>query len=514
VRPGFFIFPRHDPTLALETIRRVQPSMVKFWVSATSPDAVRAWREASPGTIFLAVDGSIGDCGSKETLENIPALVQGHVDAWAGHRDRGFGSLYMTYNEPPIWKGSDYRKRLVDYTQRALALAHSYGLNLCIFNFSVGWPWTVLDAHNWWPEFAPAVEFMNEGDYLGLHEYWNSAGPTNLANFPWLCGRHRLCPYNKPILISECGLDQYTVGDSQRRGWRHHLSTDQYYSQVLQYHAALTDPRVKGTAIFLMDYENNVWESFDIRPIAHMFQPGQFDGLADPMAAPERVGMPLRGVGRVTQWFGERPEYYSQFGVAGHNGIDFSVPEGTSVLSVAAGKVSRVVRASSGYGYHVYVNHGWGQTLYAHLSTIRVDEQQDVQAGEAVGLSGNTGNSTGPHLHFGMRIYGRHNPAYNDWIDPAVMLELQGGVADDSNTAPTEPRMLTDDDLTVARSELALVPATMKVCDRLGYVWRTEFYGTNRDYVYAIAYDPKNSVYKALKLSAGDWQLVDLAEIV
>ena len=424
MRPGFFIFPRHEPTLCRDLIRDTQPPLVKIWASVTSESQLRDWRALSPRTIFLLVDGEIGDSNTKQHLDNIPQLVADHSTQWARWRDRGYGSLWMTYNEPPIHRGADYRKRLIEYTARVLPAAHALGLNLCIFNFSVAWPWTNIDAENWWPEFAPAVTAMKTGDYLGLHEYWGSRGPLDLGALPWLVGKHRLCPYNVPMLISECGIDLAVEG-KPHQGWAGAMEPQAYYHQLRQYHAML-DPRVRGTAIFLMDYEGREWETFDIRRLA---RDGLFRGewtMANPVPVPARVRLPIDGTPRVTQWYGENPAHYRQFGVAGHNGIDFGMPTGTPLRSVAAGRVTRVQKLSTGYGWNVTVNHGWSQSLYAHLSRIDVAEQQDVSEGQQIGLSGNTGNSTGPHLHFGMRIYGQGTPAMNLWIDPAYILGLKG----------------------------------------------------------------------------------------
>jgi murein DD-endopeptidase MepM/ murein hydrolase activator NlpD len=437
IKPGFFAFPCHEPTLARDLIRDTQPSLVKVWASVTSEPQLRDWRALSPSTIFLLVDGDIGDSSTKHQLDNIPQLVTDHSAQWARWRDNGYGSLWMTYNEPPIHYGHDYRARLVEYTAKALEAAHGYGLNLCIFNFSVSWPWASIDAENWWPEFAPAVTAMKPGDYLGLHEYWGSRGPTDLGALPWLVGKHKLCPYNVPMLISECGIDLAVEG-KEHQGWAGAMEPGAYYQQLRQYHAML-DKRVKGTAIFLMDYEGREWETFDIRRLARdgLFK-GEWD-MADPMPVPGRVRLPFDGTPRVTQWYGENPDYYRQFGVAGHNGIDFGIVVGTPLRSVAPGKVTRVRQDSTGYGWHVYVNHGWGQSIYAHMSRIDVQEQQDVQAAQVLGLSGNTGNSTGPHLHFGMRIYGRNVPAMNDWVNPAAILGL--------SSDPTPPTPEPEDDM-------------------------------------------------------------------
>lgn len=87
-------------------------------------------------------------------------------------------------------------------------------------------------------------------------------------------------------------------------------------------------------------------------------------------------------------------------GYVGHTGMDLAIPTGTEIRAVAAGKVLYTKMSSDGYGYHVVINHGGGiVTLYAHNSRILVSEGQEVAQGQAVALSGSTGNSTGPHLH-------------------------------------------------------------------------------------------------------------------
>ena len=84
-----------------------------------------------------------------------------------------------------------------------------------------------------------------------------------------------------------------------------------------------------------------------------------------------------------------------------HEGIDIAVEEGTPVKAAECGTVSRVSENAGGYGKLIQIDHGYGvETVYAHLSEIQVSEGQSVSAGSVIGLSGNTGRSTGPHLHF------------------------------------------------------------------------------------------------------------------
>lgn len=112
---------------------------------------------------------------------------------------------------------------------------------------------------------------------------------------------------------------------------------------------------------------------------------------------------------RITQYFGntefstKNPQVYSG---RGHNGLDFGVSVGTPILSalkgvvVATGNTDDACPGAS-YGKWVLIRHANGlTTLYAHLSRIDVFSNQSVETGEKIGLSGNTGYSTGPHLHF------------------------------------------------------------------------------------------------------------------
>ncbi len=115
---------------------------------------------------------------------------------------------------------------------------------------------------------------------------------------------------------------------------------------------------------------------------------------------------PLSVRGILSSDYGPRTRDY-------HYGVDLAVPEGTSIIAVKGG---RVVEASynDSYGYYVLVDHGNGvKTRYAHNKRNVVSAGQTVSAGQLIALSGNTGNSSGPHLHFEVIINGnRVNPGY------------------------------------------------------------------------------------------------------
>ena len=107
----------------------------------------------------------------------------------------------------------------------------------------------------------------------------------------------------------------------------------------------------------------------------------------------------------------------SRYGVASrirssrHTGLDIVASVGTPIKVVASGTVTFAAYSGS-YGYLVKVDHGNGvETWYAHTSKMYVKSGQEVKAGDVIAAVGNTGNSTGPHLHFEIRIDGKHvNP--------------------------------------------------------------------------------------------------------
>jgi murein DD-endopeptidase MepM/ murein hydrolase activator NlpD len=84
-----------------------------------------------------------------------------------------------------------------------------------------------------------------------------------------------------------------------------------------------------------------------------------------------------------------------------HTGMDFNAAIGTPIYATGDGVVERADAEASGYGNHVVINHGFGyETLYGHMSKIMVAPGQQVKRGEVIGLVGNTGTSSGPHVHY------------------------------------------------------------------------------------------------------------------
>ena len=95
-------------------------------------------------------------------------------------------------------------------------------------------------------------------------------------------------------------------------------------------------------------------------------------------------------------------------GYPGHRGIDFPSPQGTPVMAAESGTVTTVMYSNKSYGNRVIIDHGNGiSTLYGHNSTIGVSLGQKVSKGQTIAGVGSTGNSTGNHVHFEIRINGK-----------------------------------------------------------------------------------------------------------
>ena len=110
---------------------------------------------------------------------------------------------------------------------------------------------------------------------------------------------------------------------------------------------------------------------------------------------------------RLSSYFGFRIDPFYKV-TKFHEGVDFSAPVGTEVFATGDGYVQGIQESRHEYGNHVAIDHGFGfVTFYAHLSKILVRNGQKITRGQVIGLVGNTGKSTSPHLHYEVRKNGR-----------------------------------------------------------------------------------------------------------
>jgi murein DD-endopeptidase MepM/ murein hydrolase activator NlpD len=162
--------------------------------------------------------------------------------------------------------------------------------------------------------------------------------------------------------------------------------SEQAYTQSLDQMYALRQTALSG----------QVYQTLDLT-VRHPFGGG--DDVLSLANAPSLWPV----VGPVTSSFGERQDPFNGEG-AFHAGVDISSSFGTSVRATADGTVEMADR-SSGYGREVVIDHGFGiKTVYGHLSGFAITAGQQVTRGQVIGYVGTSGRSTGPHLHYEVRI--------------------------------------------------------------------------------------------------------------
>ncbi len=156
------------------------------------------------------------------------------------------------------------------------------------------------------------------------------------------------------------------------------------------------------------DIYNNIWTSDHVNPYKI-----PIDSLPDST----RIDMsnffvPVHGT--ITSVFGPRRFRF-------HYGVDLRLKIGDSVRSAFSGKIRIIDYEARGYGHYIVIRHNNGlETVYGHLSAVLVTQNQNVKAGQLIAYGGNTGHSTGPHLHFEMRYIGNA-------LNPANIIDFASG---------------------------------------------------------------------------------------
>lgn len=125
---------------------------------------------------------------------------------------------------------------------------------------------------------------------------------------------------------------------------------------------------------------------------------------------------PLKDNAYISSPYGKRIDPFTGR-ISMHDGIDFAARIGTPIYATADGKV-KYARYIGGYGYTIKINHSFGySTIFGHMSKMKAKKGQNVKRGDLIGYIGNTGRSTGPHLHYEIRYNKRPvNPSKYMWI--------------------------------------------------------------------------------------------------
>jgi hypothetical protein len=437
--------------------RRLQPSVIKVMDPG---DNDIAWiNENLPNALVVARIHALSEQHDDMLKDPVGTGIR-HANEWNEHANRlGLDrsrTLVLGQNEPRVWDpGVPEALRL--YTIALCDKATELGLRVGAMQLSVGWPGNdgPNTPPNWtlWHDVDNAIR-RNRGA-LVLHEYWADNGPGE--NWGWWAGRSLKCPWQVPIVIGECGIDIYVKDSSvahANRGWRGHVDAARYARELADYVGRMSaDARFVGCCVFAADYANGEWASFDIEPAYQAILatpipdvkpttihiPGVSTGAPPPTKVPA-LAHPIQNPALriISQRFAENPQDYIRFGMAGHTGIDFAVPEGTPVVAVDDGQVVEVLEDIEGYGKYIKLRHTWGESLYAHLSHQHL-LGGNVRKGGLIGRSGSTGNATGPHLHFALRVnpYKRGAP-YDGFSDPLPYLQKTVAPAPSNDFAAIE----------------------------------------------------------------------------
>ncbi len=344
------------------------------------------------------------------------------------------------------------------FERARLQLLHNIGRHGCVGNWSVGCP-----DFGAWPLYAPALAVMNEGDVVGLHEYWSDHADIDNV---WHVRRFTLPPVaahlgNRRIVITECGRD--VVENKGAAGWQHTTNEAGFLDDLRragELYAAC--PNVIGATVYQTGSVDPKWSAFNVfhvwpRVVAEYDSAPTPNIPESPDSSPQpQPSLPLSLVPPIRREDIARnadgtPRITQRWNPPTHYGIDYSCVVGTPIYASCDGIAYRGSQPS-GFGLYIRVEDGNGLYVYcAHLQAWAVADGALVQAGDLIGYSGNTGNSTGPHLHFEVRRAAPGAPrptSVQGAIDPEPLLYWP----EDAEPAPGPlPYLPTNDPSMLAR---------------------------------------------------------------
>jgi len=202
---------------------------------------------------------------------------------------------------------------------------------------------------------------------------------------------------NVPVKKTEAGDGKVLIADA----------IDRSQAKIHLDELLLEDELENEEEMFPADDLYGLWNSESVNPYASVALPDSFAIDVSTYVAPTE--------GYVTSPYGPRRRRF-------HHGIDLKVQVGDTIRAAFDGKVRLQNYQRRGYGNYLVIRHNNGlETIYAHLSDFLVTSDETVKAGDPIALGGNTGRSTGSHLHFETRFLGMA-------INPALILDFQNHV--------------------------------------------------------------------------------------
>lgn len=384
---------------------------------------------AGPDTIFLLRDHPLSE--EKPGAISDPAgFGTSHGLSWAKKWKDGKIHLppervyHLGINELDT---NQYQAQNDLYTTHFAQALASNGLLAGGWSFGVGHPSTLnLDPKQKpdWSHYRKSAETLRRLKGIAvIHEYWM---PNNYNWGNWAGRYAQHCPYDVPYVVTESLYDSGVANKFPNRGYKDYVDLGnpaEINIMLAEYNGYMSrlsaDPRFHSCQMFTYDFAHP-WDSFDIRSVARHIEAYPWTVAAEqeqvrmPVVVKDKPGTtsPASGVlaypfarGILTQRFGENPQNYAGFGLPGHNGVDYGLNLGDAVLAIADGTVEWA-GDDKDYGNYVRIFHAdlGFHSFYAHLDQIDVRKGEPVRQGRVIGTAGDTGNSTGPHLHFEIRL--------------------------------------------------------------------------------------------------------------
>lgn len=315
---GVYYAPEHGFQEDRNYIAALQPSVIRILdpdvqhiadMHALAPNAIIAPRT------WAIDDGSDEDHPEKQVrrlMADPTGTGRDHAQQYRGQWDRWQQEasqrslrlppveriLFNSANEPNQGGSAD---KIAAYSVAFLDRCTELGIRACAPCLGVGWPdntgpGTPVD---WTPYANAGLEqaIKRNGGMLSVHEYFYKTGPQD--GWRWLAGRHLQCSFDVPIVLGEIGIDNYVYNERWQaepeatrgnRGWQGNVSPD-VYAEMIEYHLRNSDRRVVAGLIFITDFRNNAWESFNTRS-AHQALLARKDRMVPQAAPPTKPDTP------------------------------------------------------------------------------------------------------------------------------------------------------------------------------------------------------------------------------
>ncbi len=436
-RMGVHWIPSSNRQSDHQYFQALRPGVLK--VVSLDPNRIReamSYLDPSPYSVLVVRDHPLSEQKSDMVADPV-GTGKRHAREWrdkfaGGGRLAGIDTKRIVVcgiNEPFV-HNVQQEQGVFAYTKAFLEDLKTYGLRGLALNLSVGWPRnadtdTVKNTKPIWDTFLPLEPIILAGNHvLGLHDYWRNDPDESWYQAPngekwgWNAHRHWACPMSVPIIVGECGLTKEVAGSpapGQSVGWIGNVSAPQY-AEMLWRFADKCHPNVLGIMPFTTDMASADW-AMDDTSGAHADILARKHNHTWPAVWPAQKGVPPveppveppigddmetiilpAFAGKITGFFGQDYGYP-------HEGQDVSMVSGTPIYAAYDGVIAWSDYEGTSYGNYVRlfcpalkVNF-----FYGHLQERKVQTGNSVKQGQLIGLSGNTGRSTGPHLHLEIR---------------------------------------------------------------------------------------------------------------